>query len=232
MLSKPEPKSRPEWLNVPNLLSLARLAGTPLLFLLVGLPSPAWFLVGYVVLGLTDFLDGRIARAWNQTSHLGSVLDTVADIGYYLSTAWFLWVLFPDYIRPNIPWLALSVGVLLVVIVYTWRRFGRILIPHTHLGRTAGPLVVLAMLLSFLGDTTLVFLFIIGLYGAAFIEMLFMFYLYGEVDLDTRTILWLRGEAQRDTGDTHPPKPGFRGNLGRPAPDKPSTPMMRKRTTS
>jgi phosphatidylglycerophosphate synthase len=186
------PSARPGWFNIPNLLSLMRLAGTPFLFLLVGLPSPAWFLVGYVFLGLTDFLDGYLARALNQTSHLGSVLDTVADIAYYLSTAWFLWVLFPEYIRPNFPWLALSLGLLAAVILYTWIRFNRVLIPHTHLGRTAGPLVVVGMLLSFQGDTTRFFLLIITLYGAAFLEMLLMFHLYGEVDLDTRTILWLK----------------------------------------
>ncbi len=210
------PLARPGWLNVPNLLSLMRLAGTPFLFLLVGLPSPAWFLVGYVFLGLTDFLDGRVARAWNQTSHLGSVLDTVADIAYYLSTAWFLWVLFPEYIRPNLPWLALSLSILVMVILYTWIRFDRVLIPHTHLGRTAGPLVVLAMLLSFWGDTTFLFLLILALYGAAFVEMLFMFHLYGEVDLDTRTILWLREGRRRALESDGPRRKSVRAPTGKP----------------
>ena len=38
------------------------------------------------IAGITDYLDGKLARAWNQTSDLGAMLDPVADRIYILAT--------------------------------------------------------------------------------------------------------------------------------------------------
>lgn len=67
-------------LTVPNAISIVRLACLPLfLWLLFGRDdraSAAWLLAA---LGVTDFLDGYIARHFDQVSNLGKVLDPVAD---------------------------------------------------------------------------------------------------------------------------------------------------------
>jgi cardiolipin synthase len=67
-------------LTVPNLLSVARLSCIPLfVYLLFGRhnrAAAAWVLG---VLGMTDWVDGHIARRFNQVSELGKVLDPVAD---------------------------------------------------------------------------------------------------------------------------------------------------------
>ncbi|HUQ38617.1 MAG TPA: CDP-alcohol phosphatidyltransferase family protein [Acidimicrobiales bacterium] len=67
-------------LTVPNVLSVGRLLCAPLfLYLLFGKDEPyqaAWLLAG---LGATDWVDGFIARRWNQVSTLGKVLDPTAD---------------------------------------------------------------------------------------------------------------------------------------------------------
>jgi cardiolipin synthase (CMP-forming) len=67
-------------LTIPNLVTLVRLACVPLFcWLLFGRDdrtAAAWLLVG---LGCTDWIDGYIARRWNQVSELGKVLDPTAD---------------------------------------------------------------------------------------------------------------------------------------------------------
>jgi cardiolipin synthase len=67
-------------LTVPNVISLVRLSCLPLfLYVLFGLDdrvAAAFLLFG---LGATDWVDGYIARRWNQVSTLGKVLDPVAD---------------------------------------------------------------------------------------------------------------------------------------------------------
>jgi cardiolipin synthase len=67
-------------LTVPNVISVVRLLCVPLfLYLLFGRDNraaAAWLLA---VLGATDWVDGYIARRWNQVSELGKVLDPVAD---------------------------------------------------------------------------------------------------------------------------------------------------------
>jgi cardiolipin synthase len=66
--------------TIPNLISVVRLGALPVfLWLLFGRDdraSAAWLLAA---LGVTDFLDGYIARHFDQVSNLGKILDPVAD---------------------------------------------------------------------------------------------------------------------------------------------------------
>lgn len=178
--------------SIPNLLSLTRLLGVPLLFVLVEVEPAGWFVAAYGALGLTDWLDGRLARAWNQVTPLGSMLDSVADLAYYVSTAWFAWQLFPAYLQPNLPYVAACLALYPALLLVGWWRAGRVILPHTHLSRAAGVLVVVVMLASFFMDTTLWLRATILLYAAAFAEQIAMVGLHGAIAPDTRTILALR----------------------------------------
>ncbi len=71
----------PAW-NLPNQLTYARIALVPVLvatFFISG-DIGRWIAVGiFVVASVTDFIDGYIARAWQQQSSLGAMLDPIAD---------------------------------------------------------------------------------------------------------------------------------------------------------
>jgi CDP-diacylglycerol--glycerol-3-phosphate 3-phosphatidyltransferase/cardiolipin synthase len=74
---------RSQSLSVPNLLTYARLAAVPalaaIMFFFEG-NTARWFAVGiFAAAGITDFLDGFLARAWSQQSRLGRMLDPIAD---------------------------------------------------------------------------------------------------------------------------------------------------------
>ncbi len=72
--------------TVPNALSVLRLAGVPLfLWLLLGPQEDGWAIVVFVVSGITDWLDGKIARWLNQMSRFGAMLDPLADRLYTLA---------------------------------------------------------------------------------------------------------------------------------------------------
>ncbi|MCH4564744.1 MULTISPECIES: CDP-diacylglycerol--glycerol-3-phosphate 3-phosphatidyltransferase [Halomonas] len=69
-------------MNIPNLLTLARIIFIPLLVVLFYLPF-AWSMpVAAALFGLasvTDWLDGYLARRWDQSTPFGAFLDPVAD---------------------------------------------------------------------------------------------------------------------------------------------------------
>src|ERR1700691_911115 len=68
--------------SLPNLLTLSRIAAIPLVILTFYVPAPLGPWLGcalFSLAGLTDWLDGRLARAWKQQSELGRFLDPVAD---------------------------------------------------------------------------------------------------------------------------------------------------------
>lgn len=81
-------KDKPDiLLSIPNLLTYARIIAVPLVavcFYLEGKLQSSDFarwsaLMIFVVASLTDFLDGYLARIWQQTSNIGRMLDPIAD---------------------------------------------------------------------------------------------------------------------------------------------------------
>ena len=77
--------------TIPNAISVVRLAGVPVfLWLVLGPRSQAgdgWAVALLISSGASDWLDGKIARALNQQSRLGQVLDPAADRLYIAATA-------------------------------------------------------------------------------------------------------------------------------------------------
>jgi cardiolipin synthase (CMP-forming) len=68
--------------QLPNLLTYGRIAAVPLVvaFLLAGGYHWRWAAVGvFIAAAFTDFLDGYLARLWQQQSSLGRMLDPIAD---------------------------------------------------------------------------------------------------------------------------------------------------------
>ena len=91
-------------LTVPNLLSLLRLAGVPLfLYLLLGPRADGWAILVLAVGGITDWLDGKLARLLDQQSRLGALLDPAVDRLYILAALVALGV------REVVPWWAVAV---------------------------------------------------------------------------------------------------------------------------
>ena len=86
---------------LPNTISMARLASTPLLVWLAWTSREtafAWLLVAALV---SDAVDGMLARAFGWASSIGSLFDSVADATLMLSAAYGVWVfhsyVFADY---------------------------------------------------------------------------------------------------------------------------------------
>ena len=66
--------------TIPNLISVLRLAGVPVfLWLLLGRDEPLAAGILFAVLGATDWVDGYIARRFDQGSEIGKILDPVSD---------------------------------------------------------------------------------------------------------------------------------------------------------
>ncbi|WP_144711281.1 CDP-alcohol phosphatidyltransferase family protein [Curtobacterium pusillum] len=72
-------RQRPDWQTWPNLITLFRFVLIPVFVGLVVAGHPGWALVSLVVLGVSDWADGFIARKFDQTSKLGKSLDPIAD---------------------------------------------------------------------------------------------------------------------------------------------------------
>ncbi|HCU96615.1 MAG TPA: CDP-diacylglycerol--glycerol-3-phosphate 3-phosphatidyltransferase [Actinobacteria bacterium] len=138
-------------LTVPNAISVARLAGVPVfLWLVLGPKADGWAVGLLILAGLSDWLDGMIARAWNQQSRLGQLLDPAADRLYIAATLAGL------ALRMIIPWwlVALLVGRELVLgaALLVLRRYDYGPLQVSLVGKAATMCLLYAFPLLFLGD--------------------------------------------------------------------------------
>jgi cardiolipin synthase len=153
--------------TVPNLLSLARLAGVPVfLWLVLGPEADGWALGLLMVSGVTDYLDGYLARKLDQTSALGQILDPVADRLYILAVVVGL------AMRDIIPWwLAIMLplrDLLLWGLVPFLRTRGYSALPVHFLGKAATFNLLYAFPLLLLGDGEGVVATLADVFGWAF----------------------------------------------------------------
>jgi cardiolipin synthase len=137
--------------TIPNLLSIVRLALVPVfLWLVLAKRQDELALLVLVVSGITDYLDGKLARRLNQTSTLGAILDPVADRLFILAVVVGLWQ------RDIIPvWLAIVLplrDVFLFGLVPFLRTRGFSSLPVHFLGKAATAALLYALPLLLLGD--------------------------------------------------------------------------------
>jgi phosphatidylglycerophosphate synthase len=179
------------YLTIPNGLSLSRLVLLPVLYVFVFRRMDTAFVVGYALLGVTDYLDGLIARKFNQKSDVGKALDSIADLPFYISTAYFMARLFPQYLRPNRVLLFVFFGVLAASFVISAVRWRKPVLMHTFVMRKNAVLVYFCMLLSFYVNTTILIAVILVIYMVGLAESIIIFLRHPEVDQDSLSMFHL-----------------------------------------
>ncbi|GAA2104311.1 CDP-alcohol phosphatidyltransferase family protein [Microlunatus panaciterrae] len=141
--------------TLPNVLSMLRLAGVPLLlWLVLGPHADVIAVLVLIVAGFTDWLDGFLARRWNQRSRLGQMLDPVADRFYILAT------LIGLAVREIIPWwlviilVARDVVIALLVPILETRGYSSLPVHFLGKAATFNLLYAFPLVLLGAGDST------------------------------------------------------------------------------
>lgn len=153
--------------TLPNLLSMVRLALVPVfLWLVLGPEEDLLALAVLMFSGVTDYLDGWLARKLDQHSSVGEILDPVADRLYILAVVVGLGL------REVIPWwvaLALPLrDLLLWGLVPILRTRGYSSLPVHFLGKAATFNLLYAFPLLLLGDGEGVLPTLADVFGWAF----------------------------------------------------------------
>ena len=117
-------------LTIPNAITIVRALGIPLfLYAYLSAHRPVLSFVILVIGGLTDYFDGKVARA------LGAALDPAIDRAYIAATVLAL------AIESIIPWWLLAILVVrdvwLALVLYFYRRRTGLLFQVTYLGKAA-----------------------------------------------------------------------------------------------
>ncbi len=132
--------SKKDIMNPANCITSVRIIGTVVMIFTA--PLSLLFFIVYSVCGLSDLLDGWVARKTNSITEFGAKLDSVADLFFYivmiLKILNVLWKIVPLWF-----WYVLGGVVILRVVSYTtaalkYRRFASL---HTKMNKVTGLLV-------------------------------------------------------------------------------------------
>ena len=118
--------------TLPNLLSMSRLVAAPVL---LGLAVAGWgraFVVLYGLALVSDILDGKLARALNQTSDLGTKLDSWADFAVYMTVPIDAYWLRPDFVARHMLAFVAIVLAYTVPVAIGFAKYRRLTSYHTR----------------------------------------------------------------------------------------------------
>ncbi|WP_345205081.1 CDP-alcohol phosphatidyltransferase family protein [Fodinibacter luteus] len=146
----PEEQVSSRVLTLPNILSALRLLGVPVFLWAIVTERDGLALVLLAGSGITDYLDGKIARHYGLVTRVGQLLDPVADRLYIVSTllglAW----------REIIPWWLVAVlfarEAFMAVVVLVAKRHGWLGLPVHFAGKAATFNLLYAFPLLLLAD--------------------------------------------------------------------------------
>ena len=127
--------------HLPNALSAARIAATPVLVALAAggeLPAFTWVLV---IALLSDIADGLIARAFHLQSRLGALLDSIADTLLLFAALYGIRVFHPELVADHAVAGVVLIGAWVTENVVALLRYGRLSSFHTYLSKVAGYLL-------------------------------------------------------------------------------------------
>jgi len=132
-------------LNLPLMLTLARVSLVPGIALFLVERHFAWALGLYVFASLTDVFDGYLARRWKQTTLLGTLLDPLVDIVFNLTMLAGLTA--SELLHPWVFWVAvLRYGLIVVGGSCLYLFVGPVRVRPTWFGRMTG--VVMTCLIA------------------------------------------------------------------------------------
>ncbi|MFW5951988.1 MAG: CDP-alcohol phosphatidyltransferase family protein [Gemmatimonadota bacterium] len=119
-------------------LTLLRMGLVPVLWVLALLELPVHLGAGLAVAGLTDVLDGPVARWTGRSSRIGGQLDSVADILLMGSIFWWFVLLRPEFFIENAIPLVVWAVIGSAAVVVTLVKFGRFGNLHLYSAKAAG----------------------------------------------------------------------------------------------
>lgn len=153
--------------TVPNLLSMARLVGVPIFLWLILVPkADGWAIVLLIVSGVTDYLDGYLARRWNQITRVGQLLDPIADRLYIVAT--LIGLLLRDIVPLWFVVVLLLRDVMMAVVLAVLKRVGVTGLPVHFIGKAATFSLLYAFPLLLLGDGSGTLAQVCRIFGWAF----------------------------------------------------------------
>jgi CDP-diacylglycerol--glycerol-3-phosphate 3-phosphatidyltransferase len=174
---------------VPNMLSIIRIILS--VILLVYIPISVNFIIVYIVIGITDVLDGLIARKFSYESNLGAKLDSIADLVFYSIVACLFLKQFSSILEiTHKIALIVIIVIRLVNMLFTKLKYKKIVFIHTLTNKASGFVIFLIPIVFFFIQSGVIVWSILAVTFLAAIEELLITVKYSKPDLNRKSIFF------------------------------------------
>lgn len=131
--------------TVPNLICLARIFGSLWLIVLACQYRLEPFVILFVILNISDWLDGPIARLLRQTSDFGARLDSISDAFLYGALLFGMLRLKFEVMMAEWPWWGMVILSYSLTCLVSLAKFGRLPSYHTYSAKVSQCLVLVGV---------------------------------------------------------------------------------------
>lgn len=137
-----------------NVLSFCRIA--LLLYIALVYKNAVWFAAIYLFAGITDVMDGAVARKTGTQSEFGARLDSTADLILFFTIVFIMITLAGEKIRMYLPWVFAIIVIRIMNVGIAVVKYHKIVFIHTYANKISGFLIFLCPLIyTFLGKMQL-----------------------------------------------------------------------------
>ena len=167
-----------------NLFSLSRLLIVPVLWILAWRGEAFWLGIGLLYCGLSDTIDGNLARWLNQTDAEGARLDSISDHVVLFSSIFWLLMVRPEVITDHLGMVSLMLTISFMALGVGLIKFRRFANLHLYSSKFAAVMLYVLIVSSFLFSSYNNILFWIAClsYTLASLEMLVLLLSVDHVD--------------------------------------------------
>lgn len=123
--------------NIANIVTFTRILGTCAMWLTEVLSLP--FYIAYIYSGLSDVIDGFLARKLHIESDFGRKLDSISDLFFYTTMMIKIWPYLVKYLPQEVwilIWITLGIRIALYLVVSLGQK--KLLSNHTYLNKATG----------------------------------------------------------------------------------------------
>lgn len=175
--------------NIPNIISAVRIIlSFSLLFILNDINC---FFIVYILIGLSDILDGLLARKLNLETKVGAKLDSFADFIFYIIIFYIFIKFFSEFLTVNHKSILIAlIFIRLSNLLLTKIKYKKIVFLHTTANKVSGFLLYIFPLIILFNKNSFLLMFILIFSFAAAMEELFITVKYNEVDLNKNNIFF------------------------------------------
>lgn len=169
----------------PNFISLIRIIGTTVLIFTE--PFSSIFFIVYFICGLSDVLDGYLARKFKLCSKFGAILDSVADTFFIIvilmkvlpSLKLELWMLL---------WIVLIFIIKVLSLIIGFLRFNEVAFLHTYANKLAGIILFLTPLIYSILGISICICIVCGISTFSALEEIIINIIAKELNLNIKSI--------------------------------------------